>query len=197
MVSTILFVLCYLALVQEMNCEPNIVYKMKNIECHTDPKYSTNASCRVMAINWNKSVANMDVDLVKPLKNISLQLQLFKKDYTNKYQPFLVNVWMNICSILSRQNFLPYGVIVLKVTKSFSNFNHTCPYEGHLFARGVYLEEQFLPNNLPLGYYRINVKVFETSPITLDYVGEIAGYVNAMEPIKTKKKNKIPSSQDN
>ncbi|EDW85132.2 uncharacterized protein Dwil_GK12774 [Drosophila willistoni] len=190
MLATVLFVLCYLALVQEMKCEPKIVYKMMNIECHTDPKYSTNASCRVKAINWNKAVANMDVDLVKPLRNISLHLQVFKKDFTNQYQPFLINVYMNICSILSRQNFLPYGVIFLKVAKTFSNFNHSCPYEGHLFARGVYLDEKFLPNNFPLGYYKVNFTIFETYPKILDYVGGVVGYVNAMEPIKIKKKNK-------
>ncbi|XP_068152670.1 uncharacterized protein [Drosophila tropicalis] len=190
MLTTFLFVLCYLGLAQEMNCEPKVVYKMMNIECLTDPKYSTNASCRVMAINWNKAVAKMDVDLVKPLRNISIQLQVFKKDYTNQYQPFLINVCMNVCSILSRQNFLPYGVILMKVTKTFSNFNHTCPYEGHLFARGVYLDEKFLPNNFPLGYYKINVTIFEAYPKILDYVGGIVGYINAMEPIKIKKKTK-------
>jgi len=52
--------------------EPNIVYKLKNIECSTVPGFSANASCHIRAINWNKAVAEMDVYLLRPLYNITV-----------------------------------------------------------------------------------------------------------------------------
>ncbi|XP_043064298.1 uncharacterized protein LOC108087801 isoform X2 [Drosophila ficusphila] len=52
--------------------EPSYIYKLKNIECSTVPGFSANASCRVKAINWNKAVAQMDVDLARTLYNISV-----------------------------------------------------------------------------------------------------------------------------
>ncbi|XP_016988848.1 uncharacterized protein LOC108051301 [Drosophila rhopaloa] len=169
-------------------CDPSVVYKMKNIECTTVPGYSANASCYLKALNWNKAVAQMDVDLVKPLYNISVRIQLFKRDYSNKFQPFLIDVTVNVCDLFSRRSFMAYGLIVLKVTKRFSNFNHSCPYDGHLFARDAYLDESFIPNFWPLGLYKINISIMENylRPPNGN-VGVIVWYVQSMEPIKRKK----------
>ncbi|XP_052841141.1 uncharacterized protein LOC128255528 [Drosophila gunungcola] len=169
-------------------CEPSVIYKMKNIECSTVPGYSANARCYIKALNWNKAVAQMDVDLVRPLHNISVQLQLFKKDYSNRFQPFLVDVHLNICDLLSKRSFMPYGLIILKVTKRFSNFNHSCPYAGHLIARDAYLPESVFPNFFPLGFYKINITIMENYVRPPNaHVGGIVWYVQAMEPIKTRK----------
>ncbi|XP_037713504.1 uncharacterized protein LOC119549476, partial [Drosophila subpulchrella] len=169
-------------------CDPSVVYKLKNIECLTVTGFSANASCHLKAVNWNKAVAQMDVDLVKPLYNISVQLQVFKKDYSNKFQPFLINVVLNICDLLSKRSFMPYGLIILKVAKQFSNFNHSCPYAGHLIARDAYLPESFSPIVLPLGLYKMNVTIMEnyTRPPNA-HVGGIVWYLQAMQPIQTKR----------
>ncbi|XP_033153444.1 uncharacterized protein LOC117136580 isoform X3 [Drosophila mauritiana] len=58
--------------------EPNIVYKLKNIECSTVPGFSANASCRIRAINWNKATAEMDVYLLRTLYNITI---IFRFDF--------------------------------------------------------------------------------------------------------------------
>ncbi|XP_001975809.3 uncharacterized protein LOC6549532 [Drosophila erecta] len=169
--------------------EPLIVYKLKNIECSTAPGFSTNASCYVRAVNWNKAVAEMDVDLLRPLYNITVRLQIFKRDYSNKFQPFLVDVQINMCDALSRRSFMPYGLIILKITRSFSNFNHSCPYCGHLLARGAYLNESILPNVFPLGFYKLKITIMENyraSPSA--HVGGVVWYVQVMEAIQPKKK---------
>ncbi|XP_039148446.1 uncharacterized protein LOC6734267 isoform X2 [Drosophila simulans] len=165
--------------------EPNIVYKLKNIECSTVPGFSANASCRIRAINWNKATAEMDVYLLRTLYNITI----LKKDYSNQFQPFLVDVLINMCDALSRRNFLPYGLIILKISRTFSNFNHSCPYRGHLMARGAYLNESFLPNVFPLGFYKLNITIMEnyiTPPSA--HVGGIVWYVQVMQAIQPKKK---------
>ncbi|XP_068152672.1 uncharacterized protein [Drosophila tropicalis] len=189
MVTAILFILLF-GLAQRMNCDSDVVYKLKNIICSTEPKYSTNASCRVKAINWNRSEAKMDVDLVRPMRNISVRFQILKKDYTNQYQPFLIDVQINMCSILARQNFSPYGIILKRVTSKFTNFNHSCPFEGHIIARNIYLDQEVLPNNFPLGFYKLNITVYEVYSMNMEYAGHIIWFIQAMKPIKISKKPK-------
>ncbi|KAH8325809.1 hypothetical protein KR067_008294, partial [Drosophila pandora] len=166
-------------------CEPSFIYKLVNIECTTNPGFSANANCYLKAINWNKAVAQMDVDIMRPLKNISLAIHVSKKDYTNKYHPFLINVVVNICDALSKRNFLPYGIMFLKVARKFTNFNHSCPFEGHLIARGLYMDETIVPNHLPTGIYKINMTYMEgyrNKPS--DVVGGVIQYYQAMKPFR-------------
>jgi len=82
---------------------------------------------------------------------LQVQLQVFKKDYSNKFQPFLINVVLNVCDLFSKRSFMPYGLMILKVAKQFSNFNHSCPFSGHLLARDAYLPDSSFPNFFPLG----------------------------------------------
>ncbi|KAH8329398.1 hypothetical protein KR074_010017, partial [Drosophila pseudoananassae] len=172
-------------------CEPSIIYKLINMECKTSLGFSANPNCYLKAINWNKAVAQMDVDVTRLLNNISLRFHVSKKDYSNKYQPFLINVLVNICDVLSKRNFLPYGIMFKKVATEFSNFNHSCPYKGHLFARGFYLDGKILPNQFPLGIYKVNVTILEgyiNKPS--DYVGAVIAYFQVMQPFKKNKNNK-------
>ncbi|KAH8253865.1 hypothetical protein KR032_007139, partial [Drosophila birchii] len=167
--------------------EPALVYKMKNIECITVPGYSANASCFIKAINWNKAVAQMDVDLARTLYNISVRLQVFKKDYSNQFQPFLIDVKINVCEILSRRSFAPYGLMILKVAQRFSNFNHSCPYAGHLIARDAYIDESFIPISPPFGFYKMNITIMENYLKTpAAHVGGIIWYAQIMQPVKKK-----------
>lgn len=55
-------------------------------------------------------------------------MELFKKGYNNQYHPFLINVLFNLCDIIAKRNFLPYGKIAWKVVKQFTNVNHSCPF---------------------------------------------------------------------
>ncbi|XP_017040783.1 uncharacterized protein LOC108087765 [Drosophila ficusphila] len=171
-------------------CEPSFIYKLKNMECSTVPGFSANASCRIKPVNWNKAVAEMDVDLARTLKNISIRVQFYMRDYSNQYQPFLVDVMINFCNILSKRNFLPYGIMILQVTKRFSNFNHSCPYSGHLMARDAYFDETFAPNLFPLGFYKVNITIMEgyvRAPSA--HVGNIVSYVQVMQAYRSKKKS--------
>ncbi|XP_017040782.1 uncharacterized protein LOC108087764 [Drosophila ficusphila] len=185
--KTISFVLFFSYLYRSVLCEPSYTYKLKNIECLTKPAYATNVSCLVKAINWNKAVAQMDVDLVQPLRNISVRLQYFKRDYSNQYQPFLVDVMIKFCDILSKRNFSPYGIMLLQVTKRFTNFNHSCPFSGHLLARNAYFDESFFPNLLPLGLYKTNITVWEGyAKRPNGHVGDIVWYMEVMPAYKKK-----------
>ncbi|XP_017958340.1 uncharacterized protein LOC108652660 [Drosophila navojoa] len=163
-----------------------LVYKSTNIECFPDPAFAVNATCYLKAINWNKAVAHMDCDLVLPLANTSVHIELFKRDYSNRYHPFLVNAVVNVCDIISKRNFLTYGMMFWKVIKKYTNVNHSCPIKGHLLARNLYIDEKLMPN-FPQGFYQISLKFFENYPIgPARFVGTVKFYVNVKEMVKIK-----------
>ncbi|XP_064547026.1 uncharacterized protein LOC135434384 [Drosophila montana] len=166
-----------------------IVYKSTNLECFPDPAFAVNVTCRIKAVNWNKAVAQMDCDLVSPLANTSVQIEVFKKSDNNRYHPFLVNVTVNMCDVMSRRNFMPYGTIFWKIIKEHTNVNHSCPIRpGHLTARNLFIDESFLPR-FPLGFYQTSLKIVENS---IDRPSRFAGiikyYFQVKEMVKPKKK---------
>lgn len=60
-------------IISSLQCsDAPVVYKSINIECNSLPKYAVNVSCEIKALNWNKAVVNVDVDLVRPLRNTSV-----------------------------------------------------------------------------------------------------------------------------
>lgn len=60
--------------------------------------------------------------------NQQIHMELFKKGYNNEYHPFLINVIFNLCDIISKRNFLPYGKMAWKIVRQFTNVNHSCPF---------------------------------------------------------------------
>ncbi|KAH8321660.1 hypothetical protein KR074_011387, partial [Drosophila pseudoananassae] len=168
--------------------DPLTIYKTTNVECGTAPKYSANASCVVKAINWNKAVANMDVYLIGELKNISVRIQIFKRDYTNKMQPFLVDVTINLCDIIQRRSYVPYGRMYWNVLKRYTNINHSCPFSGHMFSREMYLDEKLIPMVLPLGTYKVTFNFFENfQNKPREFFGYINIFIEAMFPFISKR----------
>jgi len=57
-----------------------------------------------------------------------IRAQILKKDYSNQFQPFLVDVSFGLCDVIAKKSYLPYAVMVWKLLKRYSNINHTCPY---------------------------------------------------------------------
>ncbi|ALC41518.1 CG33137, partial [Drosophila busckii] len=173
----------------KQSCETDVIYKLVNLECIVNPERVENVSCRIKAINWNKAVAVMDCDLKVPMYKMITRLQLFKKDYSNRYQPFLVNVELNLCDIISKRSFMAYGVIILRILKRFSNVNHACPIAGHLRARDLQIDAKQLPG-MPLGIYKFSIFITDqinaTQPI--EHVGIIHLYFQAMEVVNRTRK---------
>ncbi|XP_039226918.1 uncharacterized protein LOC6528289 [Drosophila yakuba] len=105
-----------------------LVYKLKKIECLVNRTRVSNVSCHVKPVNWNLAVVNMDCFMIVPLLNPIIRIQVFTKDYSNQYKPFLVDVKIRICEVIERRNFIPYGVIIWKLFKRYTNVNHSCPF---------------------------------------------------------------------
>nr|XP_036670058.1 uncharacterized protein LOC108017704 isoform X2 [Drosophila suzukii] len=108
--------------------EAQLVYKLTKVECQVNQTRVSNFSCHLKAINWNLALLNMDAFLIIPALNPVVRAQVFKKDYSNQYKPFLVDVSIKICEVIEKRNFITYGVMLWKIMKRFTNVNHSCPF---------------------------------------------------------------------
>ncbi|XP_037713638.1 uncharacterized protein LOC119549560 [Drosophila subpulchrella] len=166
--------------------ESQLVYKLTKMECQVNQTRVSNVSCHVKAINWNMAVVNMDCFMIMPLQNPVIRAQVFMKDYSNQYKPFLVDVSIKMCEVIEKRNFIPYGVIIWKLFKRFTNVNHSCPFSGQLTARNGYLDTSLLPP-FPLGFYQVSLIVVDFNSTNKDYVGTMKFYLQVMDQIKSKK----------
>ncbi|KAH8328527.1 hypothetical protein KR067_010388, partial [Drosophila pandora] len=115
-------------------------------------KYTESAECRLKAHSWEVSLLQMDVILKQPLSP-TIHFQIFQKDYSNRYHPFLINVTFNMCEVIAKRNYLPYGAGIWRTVKTFTNANHSCPFTGHIFARNMTLDRIRWPPTFPIGFY--------------------------------------------
>ncbi|KAH8261382.1 hypothetical protein KR044_008122, partial [Drosophila immigrans] len=161
------------------SCNRTTVYKFTNTECIANSKYSVNYTCTIKAINWSKSIALIDFYLLQSVSNISAHLRVLKKDYSNQYQPFLIDVRYNFCDLVSKRKSLVYGTIVWKTMKRFTNVNHSCPYSGHVFSRNLYIDESYIPI-LPIGVYKIMFNFTEETREQSEFIAKISFYFQSM-----------------
>ncbi|XP_017026944.1 uncharacterized protein [Drosophila kikkawai] len=167
-----------------------LVCKLVKIDCLGNPARIINISCHLKAINWNLAVVKMDTFLIVPLRKPVIRLQVFKKDYSNQYKPFLIDVTVNMCEIIDKRSYIPYGVIFWKLLIEFTNANHSCPFTCQLTARNGYLYTSLVPP-FPLGFYLVSILFTDISSSPSEYVGTAKLYVQVMEQVKTKKKPRV------
>ncbi|XP_020715705.1 uncharacterized protein LOC110118418 [Ceratitis capitata] len=131
--------------------------KTTNLECSANESYIANLNCRLKPLNRTKAVINMDVELIRKIENVTISMQLLKKNYANKFLPFLVKVRANVCDMMeSKAGINLYLAIFKRVLKDYSNINHSCPFSGHLWIRDLYLDSAMVPVAPPVGVYRLS-----------------------------------------
>ncbi|EDV94747.1 GH17932 [Drosophila grimshawi] len=84
-----------------------------------------------------------------------MDLQFFQK--ASGYQPWLYKFTIDVCRFF-RKAYNPVAIMVYKVFKDFSNFNHTCPYKGELIIDGLYLRYDKIPVRWPAGNFMLQLK---------------------------------------
>lgn len=92
-------------------------------------------------MNRNLTYFNLNLTLLHPVKkDVVVEGQIFKRG--NGYKPWLYKASLDACRFVKK----PYNaiaIIVYKMFKQYSSFNHSCPYEVsekyNLFSLQVYL----------------------------------------------------------
>ncbi|XP_002091394.2 uncharacterized protein LOC6530479 [Drosophila yakuba] len=167
--------------------DSQLVYKLNNIECLPNQSRVTNVSCKVKAVSWNMALVNMDCYLIFPINNPTIRVQVFMKDYSNQFKPFLIDATFKLCEVVERKSFLPYGVMIWELFKSFTNVKSCHFSPGQVSARNGYLNTSYVPP-FPHGQYQITVMFSDSNSTHTESVGIVKFFLQAMDQIKSKKR---------
>ncbi|ALC41232.1 CG33796 [Drosophila busckii] len=101
---------------------------------------------------------------------MDVHFQMFKRG--NGYHPWMFNFTVDICRFL-RKPYNPFGIILFKAGRHFTNFNHSCPYMGDQIVDGLHVDYKALQVPIPSGEYLLEITwIFNKRPqlITNVYV---------------------------
>ncbi|XP_039148824.1 uncharacterized protein LOC120284483 [Drosophila simulans] len=182
---TLLVILCSCLMWQVL--ESQMIYKLKKVDCRENPVRLKNVSCRLKAINWNVAIVNMDCDLFMPIVRPVIRVQVLKKDYSNQFQPFLIDVKFGFCEVVEKRSYFPYALIVWKLFKRYTNVNHSCPFSGHLSTRDGILGSEILPP-FPEGLFEFRFTFWDTNSTNTEHLGTVKLFIQVMEAIRSKRR---------
>ncbi|XP_043071154.1 uncharacterized protein LOC122322535 [Drosophila grimshawi] len=130
--------------------------KFTNVICTShDESWLVINTCRLRALNRNRTILNANATLLKPINEIIVDLQIFQK--ANGYKPWLFKFTLDFCRFL-RKAYNPVAIMLFKLGKEFTNFNHSCPYKDELIIDGLYLLYEKMPIPWPAGEFLIQIK---------------------------------------
>ncbi|KAH8243331.1 hypothetical protein KR032_006627, partial [Drosophila birchii] len=133
-----------------------------NIKCTSlDLNFSSFDYCHIKAVNRSFKYISLKVKLHKlPISKIKVNIAVLKR--FNGYRPFLYNVTVDACKFLRNPKSNPVFLYLYSLFKTYSNMNHTCPYNHDLVVEK--LSTPFINNQVtavlpvPEGDY-----IFETN----------------------------------
>lgn len=104
------FLFQYVLLIGITISSTDYLLKFYNTRCVFNPDYIDNASCSLKAVRRNLTLANLDYDLKKPMKNVTAKFQMLK--FYNQFRPFLINSWLNVCQLSKKNGIDIYNFFV-------------------------------------------------------------------------------------
>ncbi|XP_030080959.1 uncharacterized protein LOC111593961 [Drosophila hydei] len=133
-----------------------VQFKFTNFVCETINKSWVNITqCKLQAVSRNETYLNFNVTLLQPVnKDVLVEGQIFKRE--NGYKPWLYKASLDGCRFV-RKPYNPIAIIVYKIFKTYSNINHTCPYEGYVLVQKLNLKFEYLPHAIPTGDYLLKL----------------------------------------
>uniref|UniRef100_T1GEA9 Uncharacterized protein n=1 Tax=Megaselia scalaris TaxID=36166 RepID=T1GEA9_MEGSC len=141
--------------------------------CDFNENYAENGTCELKGLGRQFIVANLEADVKKPFKNISIHLKMFK--FYNQFRPFLVDVEFNVCDAFNKKSALNfYGNTLMRLMMKYTNIRK-CPISGHVFIKNFELKVDYFKNIMEDGKYRFNFMFFETAEwlANFTFYGEI------------------------
>lgn len=100
---------------------------MTNLVCESRNKsWVTFETCRLRALQRNKTTATIFATFLHPANSISLRMQVQKK--FNGYKPWVIDVTLDACKFMRSPKTNKVAKMIWDLFKNFSTVNHTCPY---------------------------------------------------------------------
>ncbi|XP_070137691.1 uncharacterized protein [Drosophila bipectinata] len=113
-------------LILKISCK----FEYTNVKCTSlDEKFVGFEYCYIKSVNRSYKYLFIKANLFKtPITKIKVCIvQLFKK--FNGYRPFMYNITVDFCRLLSGAQINPFAVYAYNLIKTHSNINHTCPFD--------------------------------------------------------------------
>ncbi|KAH8242392.1 hypothetical protein KR032_005150, partial [Drosophila birchii] len=123
-----------------------------NVKCTTlEPDFVSFEYCFLKSVNRTYKYLSLKANLHKsPVTKIKVNVAIFKR--YNGYKPFFYNITVDACKFVIREKPDPIATYLYSMFKSYSNMNHSCPFENYA-----------LLEKLPIGY--INQQVTDVLPV--------------------------------
>ncbi|XP_062123400.1 uncharacterized protein LOC133836828 [Drosophila sulfurigaster albostrigata] len=128
-----------------------LVFKMTNAVCESHNKsWVIIETCRLHALQRNKTILNVYLNVLHPTNSVSIRMQVQKK--ANGYKPWVFDTTFDACKFMKDKSNKAVKV-VFDLFKEYSSLDHPCPYVGQQYLRGFYPAIDKLRLPLPTGDY--------------------------------------------
>ncbi|KAL5273234.1 hypothetical protein ACFFRR_000163 [Megaselia abdita] len=140
------------------------VLKFYKIEIKVDPRFVANESCSLTVPSRNRVLANFEGIAIVELKNITVNFRGFK--FYNQFRPFLINEWINVCSIFKGHGSFNYFAKTLKrFVMRYGNLIQCLYKPGYYFLKNLEMPYNSFQFFLDTGKYKMDFYVFEGYPL--------------------------------
>lgn len=109
--------------------------KFYKAEFETNPKFVANSSSKLTVPARNRVLASYEGQMLEDLKNVTFNFRGYK--FYNQFRPFLINEWINVCSVI--RNFESYNYFVKTLKRIISRYGNIfqCPYKVNPYQNWV------------------------------------------------------------
>ncbi|XP_064540341.1 uncharacterized protein LOC135429800 [Drosophila montana] len=127
------------------------ITKWTNVICETRNKSLVIVDqCRLRALSRNKTILNIGVELLHPVRNLYINWKLYKRE--NGYKPWLGQYTVDYCAFMRRVNH-PVIKLLYDIIQDFTNLNHTCPFVGKIVVKDFFWDTTNYTLPAPTGDY--------------------------------------------
>ncbi|XP_041450574.1 uncharacterized protein LOC121404664 [Drosophila obscura] len=111
-----------------------------NIKCKSvDNKFGEVDYCYLKSVNRTYKYMSAKYKLYQlPVKALEVNFMLMKR--FNGYKPFLYNITVNACKFFVNRNYSPVTKFFYESAVTFTNMNHSCPYNHDIILDKVPIE---------------------------------------------------------
>ncbi|XP_017100824.2 uncharacterized protein [Drosophila bipectinata] len=105
-----------------------------NVKCTShDLEFNEFEYCFLKSLNRSYKYMSLKAKMYKiPVTKTKINFSMLKK--FNGYKPFLYNITVDGCKVFRHPKSSPIFSFFFNTFKSFSNLNHTCPYDHDLIV---------------------------------------------------------------
>ncbi|KAH8267441.1 hypothetical protein KR018_002346, partial [Drosophila ironensis] len=107
-------------------------FEFTNVNCTSfDKDYGEFEYCFLKSVNRSYKYFSAKLLLFQlPVTKVKVNFVMWKR--FNGYRPFLYNITADFCKFIGNRKSNPVANFIFETYQSYSNFNHSCPFNHHL-----------------------------------------------------------------